>query len=172
MFSDRTEYYLEHDIFSSFSWLKLGWMKEKEINSMLILSCKSNWVRTKFSVAFTTLNLASLKLLAAVDLWPIKDFHRDLKSLLRGEVENYRISRLSDNHSHQGRRKVVRNWKVWHPACWFLLQICLITEGWGLLKSYVCSVKVCLSFLFLIGDQARTFFLQSGLPASVLAEIW
>lgn len=33
---------------------------------MHILSCKSNWVRTKFSDIFTSLNLASVKLLAAV----------------------------------------------------------------------------------------------------------
>lgn len=33
---------------------------------MHILSCKSNWVRTKFSDIFTSLNLASIKLLAAV----------------------------------------------------------------------------------------------------------
>lgn len=67
MLSDGTEYYLEHDIFLDRQyWLKLDWMKEKGRNSMHILSCQSNWVRTKFSVIFTSLNLASFKLLAAV----------------------------------------------------------------------------------------------------------
>lgn len=42
-----------------------------------------------------------------------------------------------------------------------------------LLESQFSCVSLFLLFLFLsVGEQARKFFLQSGLPASVLAEIW